>query len=435
MNNLSIPLCAAFAAIHSFAAEPPAGSATNMLAITPALVDRLVAEARTNHPALRAQDARTEAAGWNAAAVRTWEDPVFKLGGSTFSRRGPKASEEGDLIYGLEQKLPLFGKAGRARRVAAAETAMQEAETEFRVRQLRRELIAQLVKFARAGRQLELSRQDLAWLETIVAVTEEKYRNSQATRLDVLTAQNEKSKRADQLLTEEKNRDYERATLNRWVNRPINAPWPALRLPEVAAPLPAASNLIARAAQAAPRVKVLYAQILQAKATTELTRRQRLPDFSAGIEGRQFSGDGGFREGLFTLSFNMPWGNAGKYHHDLRRDQARLQSVELDAADFTLSLRHEINQLAVQTDAARRVAVLYRDEILPRARQALESAHAAWAAGRGPFRDVLDARRQMLDGETMLNRAIAEQHLIVADLALHGGLVEFDLSATATTQP
>lgn len=89
----------------------------------------------------------------------------------------------------------------------------------------------------------------------------------------------------------------------------------------------------------------------------------------------------------------------------------------------------------MQTDAARREAVLYRDEILPRARQALESAHAAWAAGRGPFRDVLDAHRQMLDGETMLNRAIAEQHLIGADLALHGGLAEYDLPATATTQP
>lgn len=435
MKYLTIPFCAALAAIHSFAAEPPDGSATNTLAITPALIGRLLAEARTNHPALRAQDARTEAAGWNTAAVRTWEDPVFKLGGSIFSRRGSKVSEEGDLIYGLEQKLPLFGKAERARRVAAAETAMQEAETEYRVRQLRRDLIAQLVKFARAERQLEISRQDFAWLETIATVTEEKYRNSLATQLDVLTAQNEKSKRADRLLTEEKNRDYEKASLNRWVNRPIDSPWPALRLPSVAAPLPATSNLIAQAAQAAPRLQVLQAQILQAKAVAELTRRQRLPDFSAGIEGRQFSGDGGFREGLFTLSFNLPWGNAGKYHNDLRRDQARTKSAEFDAADFTLSLRHEINQLAVQIDAARREAVLYRDEILPRARQALESAHAAWAAGRGPFRDLLDARRLMLEGEATEARAIADQHALMAELVLHCGLGEFDALETVTSKP
>lgn len=179
----------------------------------------------------------------------------------------------------------------------------------------------------------------------------------------------------------------------------------------------------------------MQAQILQAKAVAELTRRQRLPDFSAGIEGRQFSGDGGFREGLFTLSFNLPWGNAGKYHNDLRRDQARTKSAEFDAADFTLSLRHEINQLAVQIDAARREAVLYRDEILPRARQALESAHAAWAAGRGPFRDLLDARRLMLEGEATEARAIADQHALMAELVLHCGLGEFDALETVTSKP
>lgn len=435
MKNLLILLCVALSVNPNFAAGPPASPATNSIAITPALIHQLLAEARTNHPALRAQDALTEAAGWNVAAVRTWEDPVFKLGGSTFSPRGARASEEGDLIYGVEQKLPLFGKADRARRVAAAETAMQEAGTEFRVRQLRRDLIAQLVKFASAERQLDISRQDFAWLETIVAVTEEKYRHGQATQTDVLTVQNEKSKRADRLLTGEKNRDYEKASLNRWVNRPIDAPWPALRLPEVAAPLPAVSNIIARAAQSAPRLQVLRAQVSQANANAELTRRQRLPDFSAGIEGRQFSGDGGFREGMFTLSFNLPWGNGGKYHNDLRRDQARLKSAELDAADFTLALRHEINQLAVQIDAARREAVLHRDEIIPRARQALESAHAAWTAGRGPFRDVLDARRLMLEGEMTEARAIADQHFLMAELALSCGLDEFASFTTAPAQP
>ena len=435
MKILTILFCAALSVIRVSAAEPSVGTASNTVAITPALIDRLLAEARTNHPALRAADARTEAAGWNTAAVRTWEDPTFKIGGSITSPRGFKPSEEGDLLYGLEQKLPLFGKADRARRVAAAETAMQQAETEFRVRQLRREIITQLVKFAQAGRQLEISREDFNWLETIVTVTEEKYRNSQATQLDVLTAQNEKSKRADRLLTEEKNRDYEKASLNRWVNRPIDSPWPVLRLPEVAAPLPAASNLIAQAARTAPRREVLRAQIRQAAATAELTRRQRLPDFSAGIEGRQFSGDGGFREGMFTLSFNLPWGNGDKYRSDLRRDQAKLKSTELDAADFELSLRHEINQLAVQIDAARREALLYRDEVIPRARQALESAHAAWTAGRGPFRDVLDARRLVLEGETMQARAIAGQYSLMAELVLHCGLTEFDSFETVPAKP
>ena len=138
---------------------------------------------------------------------------------------------------------------------------------------------------------------------------------------------------------------------------------------------------------------------------------------------------------MFTLSLNLPLGNAEKYRNDLRRDQAKLKSAELDAADFELSLRHEINQLAVQIDAARREALLYRDEVIPRARQALESAHAAWTAGRGPFRDLLDARRLVLEGETMEARAIAGQYSLMAELVLHCGLTVFDSFETVPAKP
>src|SRR5690349_2995793 len=79
--------------------------ATNAVLISPRFIDALAEEARTNHPSLRAADARADAAVWNAAAVRTWEDPMAKFGvmGAERERR----ADDGDLIYGVEQKLPL----------------------------------------------------------------------------------------------------------------------------------------------------------------------------------------------------------------------------------------------------------------------------------------------------------------------------------------
>src|SRR4051812_34405572 len=86
----------------------PAASATNAVVISPQWIESLVEEARTNHPALRAADARADAATWNAAAVRAWDDPMAKFGvmGADRERR----ADDGDLLYGIEQKLPLFGK-------------------------------------------------------------------------------------------------------------------------------------------------------------------------------------------------------------------------------------------------------------------------------------------------------------------------------------
>jgi outer membrane protein TolC len=52
----------------------------------------------------------------------------------------------------------------------------------------------------------------------------------------------------------------------------------------------------------------------------------------------------------------------------------------------------------VKIDAARREALLYRDEVIPRSETALASAQANWQSSQGTFRDVLDARRMLLAG-------------------------------------
>src|SRR5712692_1871953 len=86
----------------------PADALTNAVVISTDYIDRLVAEARTNNPALKAADSRVRSATLNAEAVRTWEDPTGMFGGSVYGPRGFRASEDGNLAYGLEEKLPLW---------------------------------------------------------------------------------------------------------------------------------------------------------------------------------------------------------------------------------------------------------------------------------------------------------------------------------------
>ena len=93
----------------------PADAATNAVVITTDLINRLVAEARTNNPSLKAADSRVRSATLNAEGVRTWDDPMGMFGGSVYGSRGFRASEDGNLAYGLEQKLPLWGRPRLAR--------------------------------------------------------------------------------------------------------------------------------------------------------------------------------------------------------------------------------------------------------------------------------------------------------------------------------
>jgi cobalt-zinc-cadmium efflux system outer membrane protein len=390
------------------------------------VLQRMAGQMLTNHPALRALAARTRAADHATNGVRTWEDPQFRFGGYVASGRGPSLEEEGNLTYGLEQKLPVFGRPEARRRVASAEADTARARQELQFEMLRRDLARLLFQAAAEERWLELGRQDLAWLEAMSATAEERYRAGTASQVDVLRLQSERARRADRLRTETRQRDQTVVDVNRLWRGELNAPLPSLELPPVAAPVGEAAGYVQLAVAQEPRLRVLAREIQAAEAQVAATRKERLPEVTAGVEGRQSTGDGGFREGLFTVGLSLPWLNAGRYRSDVARDRARVEAAEWEAVDQTQALQAEIRRLVTAIDAARREAFLQRDDLMPRAQLAMESARASWLNGRGLFLDVMEARRMWLESQWTLVRAVAEQHQALSDLALACGLPDFE---------
>ncbi len=180
---------------------------------------------------------------------------------------------------------------------------------------------------------------------------------------------------------------------------------------------------------------MLEREIKQAGAAAELTRKMRLPDVSLGVEGRQYSGDGEFRSGMFTLRFSLPWANGARYRKDYQRDKERQKSAEQEREDQALMVREELHHLAVGIEATRRESLLYSDEITTRALQALTSRLSDWEAGRGAFRDLLDARRLLLESELMSTRASAEEHQMLAEMLLWTGLENLEALALLANEP
>ena len=416
---------------------PDPAPATNRVQLTATYITSLAEEMRGKSPALQAARARTNAAAANVGTVRTWDDPMARLGGMA-AREDMRASE-GDLIYGVEQKLPLFGKPNFARRVARAELSTETANADYQFQILRRELAKAVFRTALVDEVVVIGQQDLGWLETIARTMEGKYRASEATLVEVLQLQNERAKQATQLETERDRLTHERVSVNRMLNRGLLSPWPTLELPALARPVHYSGGLVDLALKHEPRIQMMLQQIKQAGAAVDLTRRQRYPDVNAGLEMRNYTGDGSFRQGMLVFSMNVPWVNAGKYRSEIQRDEAKLKAAELDLTDYELSVREEVHMLTVKIDAARREALLYRDQIIPRSQSALDSARSGWEANRNTFRDVLDARRMLLEGRLMYARALSEQYQMLSELVLCCGLGDMEalqmIGATAEVPP
>jgi outer membrane protein TolC len=395
-------------------------------------INSLVAEARTNNPSLKAADSRVRAATLNAEAVRTWEDPSLVVGGSTFSSRGMDPAQIGDLAYGIEQKLPMWGRPTLTRNAAESEASLRLADANYRLQQLRRDISKELLAAALAERVVDIGEQDLTWLEATVKAVEARYGDGQAALADTLQIQNELAERNDRLRTDRHLLAHEQFNLNRLLNRAVDSPWPRLQLPPAPPAVSFSAKLLSLALANEPKLKVLSQEIKQAEASAELTRQKRLPEVSVGVEGRQYSGDGGFREGDFMLRFSLPLFNGDKYRKDYERDKEKQESAEQEREDQVWTVREQLHHLSVEIEASRREALLYSGEITTRAAEALTSRLADWESGRGLFRDVLDARRMLLDSEMISARAVAEENDMLAELLLWSGLEDVeDLTSLA----
>lgn len=398
--------------------------ATNGVVVTPEFITQLSEELREKNPALHAARARTNAAAAAVAAVRTWEDPMIMAGGMAAEEM--MRADEGDIMYGIEQKLPLFGMPGFAREVARAElgVAMSKDEAEFQVR--RAELAIALFRTAVAEETVNIGVDDLRWLDTTVAAMEAKYRSGMATLFEWTQVQNERAKRAAQLQTDRDQLTQQHVALNRLLGRSMLQRWPVLRLPPVAEPVNYSPTLGQFASKFEPRLHTLRQEALAAQAMTALTRRERYPEISVGAESRNYSGNGEWRQAEFVVRMSLPWFNRGKYRSAIRREEAKAKAAEWEASDYEAMLQEEVHELTVKIAAARREALLYRDDILPRSEAAAESARAAWESGRGMFRDVLEARRMLVEARLMFARAVGEQFQMLSDLVLCCGLGDLE---------
>ncbi len=392
--------------------------------VTADVVRRLSERLRERHPEVRALGHTATAERLNADGSRRWADPDVMLGGALY-RYADMARENGDLYYGVEQRLPILGKERAARALAASNAVASGARLEARFAELRRDLAVSLFDAATARMAADLIAADVRWLEIQVRLGRSRVASGGDPASMVLRLENELDRRR---------LDWTNA-LARRVDGEIGVqrllvgsgdPVGGFLLPPVAEAVPFGPVLVRFAERAEPEVLRREQDVGVASATVEVTRRSQRPDVAVGVQSYHESATGTAAQGMLTVTMSVPWFNRANYRRDLQRDRARLASVEASVEDARQAVRREVHRLVTQIDSARREAVLMRDVVLPRTRRLQESLEGLWTSGRVELRELLDTRRQRVEAEMSEVQATGEYWVAMSELLLCCGLEDLE---------
>lgn len=361
---------------------------------------------------LRAAYERWRAALERPAQVGSLPDPVFSFGQfveEVQTRTGPQQRR-----YSLSQTFPWFGKLGLRSEVAMR--AAEELWHEVGAARLRveREIELAYFEYAYLAQSIRIERGVLDLLKQLEPAVQQRIVGG-AGRQDLLRLQVEIGQLENELASLEKARPALSAKLAAAMNWP-GREW--LPLPELTEP-PVRSldvdALMRQAEQHNPELLQIAEEIRRGQDTLQLAELDGWPDLTVGVDYLETGDAAGPVVGSgddpwsVRLMFNLPlW--RGRYRAATREAERTVAAASHSLADRRATLQADVEHAVFKIDDAARQLVLYRDTLLPRAREALAVTRAAYRAGTASLLDLIDSERALLGFETGYWRACRDQH-------------------------
>ena len=395
-------------------------------------VDSLVAVALGVNPVIRAAERRVDAARARIGPAGALADPMLSVGIMNVPIADPGFDDFMTMnTVGAGQRLPYPGKLPLARRVAELELGAAEA----RVRMARLEVEARVrqayYQLAFLDRSLEVLEQNQELRVDFIAVAESRYAVGTGGQQDILKAQVEAARLAEEAVSLTEARRSRLARLNALLDRESEAPvGPAVvraRAARVAvpddpgriqftsgelggraadSPLPALDVLQGRAVRESPEARAREAEIAAQAARVELARKAHLPDFEVSVQyGQRFD-----RTDMASVMVTVPI----PVNRDSRQDQqvaeseSELAAMQAGYHAMINRIRADVAEAHADLEEDRARLALFARSIIPQGRAALEAATAAFQVGRADFLTVLANQTTLYDYEIAYFRALTD---------------------------
>jgi len=424
--------------VAGLGATPLAGQPIPALAGEVALggdtLDRtaLIQAVLERNPGIAAARQAWEAAREQIPQARSLDDPMARYGVA------PLSIASGDVPFGhqleVAQRLPYPGTLRLRGEIAAAEAAAAEQEIE-EVR-LRLATMASLLfdDYYAVGRALAINAEHLRLLEGFRQVATGRYAAGLAPQQAPIQAEVEAAHLLHAEVVLESDRRTLTAQLNALLHRPPRAPLPPP--PDDPGPLPTEDTAEAPAlalASARPELAAQRAEIAARRTAVALEKLDFHPDFEVMASYNSMWGMTE-HQWMVEVGINLPI-RRQRVRAAVAAAEARLASAESELARLEDAVRAEVEVAAEELREALHVVHLYRNRVLPAARDQIAAARAGFETGAVSMLDLIEAERSLRTSELNHDQALADAFSRRAELDRALGRLPFAAPAPVIPPP
>ncbi|MBL4688119.1 MAG: TolC family protein [Nannocystaceae bacterium] len=370
-------------------------------------------------PAIRAAAFKVDRLTERIPQATSLDDPMLSV--VPIGEMAETAEGQVGLMSRVSQKLPYPGKLDAKGRIAQQAVAMAVQE----LNDTRLRIVADTRRaywsYYFTTRGIEVVQKDRDLIRQFRDVAEAKYKAGTATQQDVLRASVELSNLDNELLTLRQRQTTAVAMLNRLLDRPINAPLPEPRTIELKRISLQLDKLLADAAIYNPRLKKIHERIQMSREQLQLARLGRRPDLTVSLSYNAVDSSGtapsatGEDQWWLGFGINLPIWAAKLDAAEQEALKGMFQGIA-ELTDESNAIAFRIQDALVKVETQQRQVILFRDVIIPQARQTVEASDSGYRAGKTDFLTLVDNWRKLLDFQLLYHRSLAQLEKDFADL-------------------
>jgi outer membrane protein TolC len=354
----------------------------------------VAALARSRRSEIVAARARARAAAQRPAIVSALDEPTvsFSLDHIPFNGMGVEVSAT------FEQAFPLSRIRDNRRRGAEAGARRELANAERVGLDVELDAVRAFWMLAETRATAEIAIRQHAIAEQLVAAATARYASGTGPQADVLRAQTERARfDAERRATVAEVRAAE-VMLNTSLARDADGPVPELD-PGVPEAAPPPGDVVARASQRRPELRAGRAEIEQAEAEVRVMRSMYAPMAMVRTGPAYTMADGTGWMVMIGLSVPL-W--RGKLRAGVAEASAMVDMASADLDAMRRMAEGEARGAREDVVAARERYRALRDDVVPRAEQAIVPTLAAYSAGQVPLVSVVEAAQVLWSSQREL---------------------------------